>query len=30
MVQDRCTASIKADYEVVCTLSNIYVANDIR
>jgi len=27
-VQDRCIVSIKVEKEVVCTLSNGYVAND--
>jgi len=29
MVQDRCILSIKVEQEVICALSNGYVANDL-
>jgi len=29
MVQDRCTVSIKGKHEVVCAVSNGYIANDL-
>jgi len=29
MVQDRCIVSVKVELEVVCALTNCYVANDL-